>query len=49
MSIQGLFYLIAVILLVLAALPIGTRGVSLALLGAAFALLGYAWPTITEG
>jgi hypothetical protein len=47
MSIQGLFYLIAVILLVLAALPIGTRGVSLALLGAAFALLGYSWSTIT--
>ncbi|MBB2942634.1 hypothetical protein ACQP2E_30965 [Actinoplanes sp. CA-015351] len=49
MSIQGLFYLIAIILLVLAALPIGTRGVSLALLGAAFALLAYSWPTLTEG
>jgi hypothetical protein len=47
MSVQGIFYLIAVILLVLAALPIGTRGVSLALLGAAFALLGYSWNTIT--
>jgi hypothetical protein len=47
MGIQGVFYLIAVILLVLAALPIGTRGVSLALLGAAFALLGYSWDTIT--
>jgi hypothetical protein len=47
MSIQGVFYLIAVILLVLAALPIGTRGVSLALLGAAFALLGYSWDAIT--
>jgi hypothetical protein len=47
MSIQGLFYLIAVILLVLAALPIGTRGVSLALLGAAFALLAFSWDTIT--
>lgn len=47
MSIQGVFYLIAIILLVLAALPIGTRGISLALLGAAFALLGYSWNTIT--
>jgi hypothetical protein len=47
MSIQGLFYIIAVILLVLAALPISTRGVSLALLGAAFALLAYSWDTIT--
>jgi hypothetical protein len=47
MSIPGLFYIIAVILLVLAALPIGTRGVSLALLGAAFALLAYSWDTIT--
>jgi hypothetical protein len=47
MSIQGLFYIIAVILLILAALPIGTRGISLALLGAAFALLGYSWDTIT--
>jgi hypothetical protein len=47
MSIQGLFYVIAVILLVLAALPIGTRGISLGLLGAAFALLAYSWDTIT--
>jgi len=47
MSIQGLFYIIAVILLVLAALPIGTRGISLALLGAAFALLAYSWDTVT--
>ena len=47
MSIQGLFYIVAVILLILAALPIGTRGFSLALLGAAFALLGYSWDTIT--
>jgi hypothetical protein len=48
MSIQGVFYLIAVILLVLAALPIGSRGVSLALLGAAFALLGFSWDAITS-
>ncbi|MDT4994442.1 MAG: hypothetical protein QOH97_4334 [Actinoplanes sp.] len=47
MSLPALFYLVAVILLVLAALPIGTRGVSLALLGAAFALLAYSWNTIT--
>jgi hypothetical protein len=48
MSIQGLLYIIAVILLVLAALPIGTRGVSLALLGAACALLAFSWDTITN-
>lgn len=47
MSIQAVLYLIAVILLFLAALPIGTRGVSLALLGAAFALLAFSWDTIT--
>jgi hypothetical protein len=47
MSLQALFYVIAVILLVLAALPIGTRGISLALLGAAFALLAFSWDTIT--
>jgi hypothetical protein len=47
MSIQGVFYLIAVILLALAALPFPSRGFSLALLGAAFALLGYSWNTIT--
>jgi hypothetical protein len=47
MSIQALFYIIAVILLVLAALPIATRGFSLACLAAAFALLAYSWNTIT--
>jgi hypothetical protein len=47
MSIQGVFYLIAIILIVLAALPFPTRGFSLALLGAAFALLAYSWATIT--
>ncbi len=40
MSVQAFLYVVAVILLVLAALPISTRGVSLALLGAAFAC----WP-----
>jgi hypothetical protein len=47
MSVQAVFYIIAIILLVLAALPIGTRGVSLALLGAASALLAYSWDTIS--
>ena len=47
MSIQAVFYIIAVILLLLAALPLGTRGINLALLGAAFALLAYSWNTIT--
>ncbi|MEV0004745.1 hypothetical protein AB0H28_21035 [Micromonospora sp. NPDC050980] len=47
MSVQAFLYLIAVVLLVLAALPLRTRGVSLALLGAACALLAYAWPVIT--
>ncbi|MEV4846318.1 hypothetical protein AB0K20_24240 [Micromonospora matsumotoense] len=47
MSIQAFLYIVAVILLVLAALPIPSRGFSLALLGAACALLAYAWPVIT--
>jgi hypothetical protein len=47
MSIQAVFYIIAVLLLVLAALPFPSRGISLALLGAAFALLAYSWNTIT--
>ena len=47
MSLQALFYIIAIILLVLAAAPIATRGFSLALLGAAFALLAYSWPVLT--
>ena len=47
MSIQGIFYLIATILLVIAALPVSSRGISLALLGAAFALLAYSWPVLT--
>jgi hypothetical protein len=47
MSIQAVFYLIAIILLVIAALPVGTRGVSLVPLAAAFALLGYSWDAIT--
>jgi hypothetical protein len=47
MSAQAVFYIIAIILLVLAALPFPTRGFSLAILGAAFALLAYSWNTIT--
>ena len=47
MSVQAVLYVAAVILLVLAALPIGSRGISLALLGAACALLAYSWNTIT--
>lgn len=45
---QALFYLIAIILLVIAALPVAgrrTRGVSLALLAAAFALTAFSAPT----
>ncbi len=47
MSTQGVLYVIAFILLVLAALPIPSRGFSLALFGAAFALLAYSWPVLT--
>jgi hypothetical protein len=47
MSAQAVLYIIAIILLVLAALPFPTRGFSLALLGAASALLAYSWNTIT--
>jgi hypothetical protein len=47
MSVQGILYLIAIILLVVAALPLNTRRVSLGLLGAAFALAAYAWPALT--
>ena len=47
MSVQAVLYIIAIILLVIAALPFGTRGVNLAILGAAFALLAYTWPILT--
>jgi hypothetical protein len=47
MSVQAIFYIVAIILLVIAALPVGTRGLSLALLGAACALFAYAWPAIS--
>jgi hypothetical protein len=47
MSAQAVLYLIAIVLLVVAALPIPARGVNLACLAGACALLAYAWPTIT--
>ena len=47
MSVQAVLYVLAVILIALAALPVRPRGFSLALLGAACAVLAYAWPVIT--
>lgn len=47
MSVQAVLYIIAIILLVLAALPFPTRGFGLAALAAAFALAAYSWPVIT--
>lgn len=47
MSTQAVLYVIAIILLILAALPVPTRGISFALLGAAAALTAYAWPVLT--
>lgn len=45
---QAVFYLLAVILLAVSAFPLPTR-VSIALLGAASALLAYSLPTISAG
>lgn len=47
MSTQAVLYLIAIILVAVSAFPLRPRGISLALLGAAFALLAYAWPVLT--
>jgi hypothetical protein len=47
MSTQALLYLLAIILLVLAAFPLPVRAIRLGLLGAAVALLAYAWPLLT--
>ncbi|MEV6932666.1 hypothetical protein AB0M46_50380 [Dactylosporangium sp. NPDC051485] len=47
MSTQAVLYIIAVILLAVAALPVPTRGVNTALLGAAVALLAFAWPVLS--
>jgi hypothetical protein len=46
-SAQAVLYIIAVILLFVAALPVPARGFNIAILGAACALLAFAWPTIT--
>ena len=48
MSVQAILYVIAIILLLVAALPVTISRVSLGLLGAAFALAAYAWPVITD-
>jgi hypothetical protein len=48
MSAQAVLYLIAIILLVLAALPFSARGFRLGVLAAAFALTAYAWPLLTS-
>jgi hypothetical protein len=48
MSTQAVLYLIAIILLVLAALPFPTRGFRLGMLAAAFALAAYAWPVLSS-
>jgi hypothetical protein len=47
MSAQAALYILAIILLAIAALPVPTRGLNFALLGAACALLAYAWPVVT--
>ena len=47
MSTQALLYLLAIVLLVLAAFPLPVRGTRLGLLGAAVALTAYAWPLLT--
>jgi hypothetical protein len=47
MSAQAVLYILAVILLVVAALPVPTRGLNLAILGAACALLAYCWPVVS--
>jgi hypothetical protein len=48
MSVQAVLYVIAILLLILAALPIPARGVRLGLLGAAAALAAYSWPVISS-
>jgi len=46
-TIQGILYIIAVVLITIAAFGVRSGRVSLALLGAATALLAYTLPTIT--
>jgi hypothetical protein len=48
MSVQAVLYIIAIILLALAALPVSIPRVSAGMLGAAFALAAYSWPVITD-
>jgi hypothetical protein len=47
MSAQAVLYIVAIICLFVAALPVVVPRVSLGLLGAAFALAAYSWPVIT--
>jgi hypothetical protein len=47
MSTQAVLYVIAIVFLLLAALPVPTRGIRFGLLGAAAALAAYAWPVLT--
>jgi hypothetical protein len=47
MSTQALLFLLAIILLVLAAFPLPVRGMRLGFLAAAVALTAYAWPLLT--
>jgi hypothetical protein len=47
MSAQAVLYILAILLLIVAALPIPTRGLGFALLGAAAALAAYSWPVIS--
>lgn len=48
MSTQAVLYVVAIIFLVLAALPVPRRGIRFAPLGAAAALAAYAWPVLTH-
>jgi hypothetical protein len=47
MSAQAVLYVIAIICLAVAALPVPVPRVSMGMLGAAFALAAYSWPVIT--
>jgi hypothetical protein len=47
MSIQAFLYILAILLFILAALPIPTRGFNLAWLGVAAGLAAFSWPVIT--
>jgi hypothetical protein len=47
MSTQALLFLLAIVLLVLAAFPLPVRSIRLGFLAAAVALTAYAWPLLT--